>query len=233
MTFTPAQENTILSYMNSKIGHPYSESLSLRLGPTFFDCSGLVYDAMHAAGINIPRSDAIAASEANWLGANGAQVIKDHSQIQQGDIVFFHGAAPGPSNYGGIGHVGVAESGSSYVSAFDTALGVVKQPLDANDGFVVAMRLGKGGTGSPQPNTGGTGGAGITGISWPSQITDFFGQAKDFATAIMWIMQPGSWLRIVAFLAGVALLLFAIHALIAAANGEPLVKMPPVIPVPV
>jgi hypothetical protein len=49
----------------------------------------------------------------------------------------------------------------------------------------------------------------------------------------MWLAQPSSWVRIGAFIAGVALLLFAIHALIAAATGAPMVSMPKTIPVPV
>jgi hypothetical protein len=231
MTFSQTQINTIVSYMDSKIGHPYSEGLNVRLGPTFFDCSGLVYEAMHAAGINIPRSDAIAASEANWLGSNGAQQIKDVSQVQKGDIVFFTGAAPGASNYGPIGHVGVAQGNGQYVSAYDTALGVTTTKL-TGDHFVIGMRLNnKGASPGNTPAPAGGGGGGI--LSIPSEITNFFTDANKFITLLMWLAQPSSWLRIGAFVVGVGLLLFAIHALIAAANGTPLVKMPSVIPVPV
>jgi hypothetical protein len=230
MTFTSTEANAIVSYMQSKIGHGYSEALSgpdIRFGPIDFDCSGLVYDAMKAAGINIPQSDAIASSEANWLGSNGAQVIKSASQLQNGDIVFFTGAAPDPSNYGPIGHVGVALGNGNYVSAYDTAKGVTTTPV-AGDHFVVAMRLGPGGTGTA-PASDNSGGI----ISWPTDITGFFSDADHFVTALMWIAKPGSWVRIVAFLAGIILLLFAIHSLIAAANGEPIVQAPKVVPIPV
>jgi hypothetical protein len=76
-------------------------------------------------------------------------------------------------------------------------------------------------------------GAGGGILSIPSEITGFFSDANKFVTLLMWLAQPSSWLRIGAFLVGIGLLLFAIHALIAAANGEPLVKMPQSIPVPV
>jgi hypothetical protein len=79
-----------------------------------------------------------------------------------------------------------------------------------------------------------TGSGGLGGIlQIPTEITNFFGEADKFVTLLMWIAQPSSWLRIGAFIAGVALLLFAIHAMIAAGTGEPLVKMPSVIPVPI
>lgn len=88
---------------------------------------------------------------------------------------------------------------------------------------------GAGVTATPAGTGGGSGGI----LDIPSQITGFFSDANKFVTLLMWIAQPSSWLRIGAFIAGIALLLFAIHALIAAANGDPLVKMPSVIPVPV
>lgn len=80
---------------------------------------------------------------------------------------------------------------------------------------------------------GGTGlGSGILGI--PPQITGFFTQANTLITALMWLLQPSSWVRIGAFLVGAALLLFAIHALIAVGEGgDILPKAPAVVPIPV
>jgi hypothetical protein len=50
----------------------------------------------------------------------------------------------------------------------------------------------------------------------------------------MWIVQPSSWLRIAAFIVGIALLLFAVHALIAVGEGgEIMPKMPNIVPVPI
>lgn len=77
---------------------------------------------------------------------------------------------------------------------------------------------------------GGSGGL----LSIPSQITGFFSQANSFVTALMWIVQPGSWLRIGAFVAGIALLLLAIHAFLAVGEGDSILpKAPKIVPVPV
>ena len=74
---------------------------------------------------------------------------------------------------------------------------------------------------------------GLPGFSWPSEITSFFSDASAFTDKLMWLVMPSSWLRIAAGLAGLALLLFAIHALIAAGEGAPIFRMPNVVPVPV
>jgi hypothetical protein len=80
--------------------------------------------------------------------------------------------------------------------------------------------------------TGGGGGGGI--LSIPSEITGFFSEADKFVTLLMWLAQPSSWLRIGAFLVGVGLLLFAIHALIAVGEGGDIMpKMPNIVPVPI
>jgi hypothetical protein len=220
---------TMLSYMMKEIGKGYTEENPERFGPNEFDCSGLVYDAAKAAGIDIPQSDAIASSEAEYFSKlPGAQVIKNSSQVQAGDLVFFTGSSPDPSSFGPIGHVGIATNSTQYVSAYDTQEGVIVNPIGSgNGGFVVGVRL----PGSVTAAADASGGGSI--LQWPGEITGFFTDADKFVTAAMWLASPGSWVRIGAFLAGVCLLLFAIHAMIAAANGEPLVKTPSVIPVPV
>ena len=91
----------------------------------------------------------------------------------------------------------------------------------------------------PTPVGGSAGGGGGGGnpladlFSFPSQIINFFGDANSFVNKLMWLVNPASWLRIGAFLVGVVLLLFAIHAFIAVGEGKPIVSMPQVIPVPV
>src|SRR5271155_3056278 len=90
-----SQINKMLSFMESKEGHGYSQAS--RFGPSTYDCSGLVYEAALAAGVPLPRSDAIADLEAVWFSdANGAGVIHDQSKIQKGDILFFTGSDPDP-----------------------------------------------------------------------------------------------------------------------------------------
>jgi hypothetical protein len=75
--------------------------------------------------------------------------------------------------------------------------------------------------------------SGLPGFSFPGEITGFFHDAQAIVDKLMWLAMPSSWLRIGAFLIGVALLLFAIHALIAVGEGAPIFKMPNVVPVPV
>jgi murein DD-endopeptidase MepM/ murein hydrolase activator NlpD len=81
--------------------------------------------------------------------------------------------------------------------------------------------------------------ASTTGISlpgilgFPTEITGFFHDAKAFIDALLWIVNPASWLRIGSFMVGVLLILFAIYALMKVGSDEPLFKLPQVVPVPV
>ena len=129
-----------LSYMNSKNGEAYSESN--RWGEPPFDCSSLVWCALNAAGVPIPggpsdNGAALANTEANWLGTwSGATKIS--GTPGGGDVLAFTGASPGPSNYGPIGHIGMAENANSYISAYDTASGILQEPIS---GVVVGFSL--------------------------------------------------------------------------------------------
>lgn len=72
---------------------------------------------------------------------------------------------------------------------------------------------------------------GILGI--PTQITQFFSDANTLITALSWLVQPSSWVRIGAFIVGVALLLIAVHAFLAVGEGGDLLpKAPAIVPVP-
>lgn len=70
-------------------------------------------------------------------------------------------------------------------------------------------------------------------FSWPGEITTFFNDASSFVDKLMWLAMPSSWLRIGAFLVGLGLLLFAIHALVAVGEGAPIVPKLNIMPVPV
>ena len=79
-----------------------------------------------------------------------------------------------------------------------------------------------------------TGIPGLGFLAWPGEITKFFSEAQTFVDKLMWLAMPSSWLRIGAFLVGVALLLIAIRALIAAGEGAPIMPpMPNIVPVPI
>lgn len=70
-------------------------------------------------------------------------------------------------------------------------------------------------------------------LDFPGEILNFFSEAKLFVDALLWITHPENWVRIVAFLVGVALLGVAAHALISVAEGEPMIPDISIMPVPV
>jgi Bacteriophage peptidoglycan hydrolase len=228
-----AEVSAMLAFMVAQIGKPYSEAVPGRFGPNEYDCSGLVFTAASKAGIPFPGNsssdsgDVTANTEANYLGTlPGVTKITNASQIKTGDVLFFQGSDPAPSNYGPIGHVGMAFSPTTLISAYDTAEGITKTPI-SQDQFVVGFRLTGGSVSAP--SGGGSGGSNSIGIDWGSLPQDF----QDFDNVIKYMLAPTTWLRIVAFLVGAALIIFAIHALIAVGKGEPLISMPSTIPVPV
>jgi cell wall-associated NlpC family hydrolase len=230
---TAAEVAAMLAFMVAQEGKPYSEAVPGRFGPNEFDCSGLVFTAAAKAGIPFPGNastdsgDVLANTEANYLGTlPGVTKITNASQIKTGDVLFFTGSAPGPSNYGPIGHVGMAFSPTTLISAYDHAEGITKTPI-SQDQFVVGFRLTGGDVSAPaDSNTPTSGGLGI---DWGDLPQDF----QDFDNVVKYILAPTTWIRIVAFLVGAALIIFAIHALIAVGKGEPLISMPSTIPVPV
>lgn len=74
----------------------------------------------------------------------------------------------------------------------------------------------------------------LPGFSFPSEITTFFSDGTAFVDKLMWLAMPSSWVRIAAFLIGLALLLFAIHALVAVGEGAPIMpQLPNIVPVPI
>jgi hypothetical protein len=88
---------------------------------------------------------------------------------------------------------------------------------------------GSGTTGGDSANS--TGAAGL--LNLPSEITGFFKDGKTFVDALLWIVNPASWVRIGAFVAGLALLALAIYGLVMNnSGGSPIPKINPV-PVPI
>jgi peptidoglycan DL-endopeptidase CwlO len=108
----------------SKVGAPYSYGA---VGPSSFDCSGLVMWAERQAGVSVPHS-----SYAQY----GMGSAVPASQIQAGDLVFFNTAGSGASD------VGIATSSTTAVSA--TTHGVMTHPIRSGywgEHFVGARRL--------------------------------------------------------------------------------------------
>lgn len=136
-------ERSMLNFMMSKRGQPYSQAN--RWGEPPWDCSSLVWEAAHHAGVPIPKSQAIANLEANWF-RNSAWAKASHdyavlgrSQTQPGDIVFSRGAGPSGSTFGPVGHVGMVIGPDQMISALGSRYGVTTSHID---GFQGAIRLG-------------------------------------------------------------------------------------------
>jgi hypothetical protein len=236
-TITSAMVSKMLAFMVAAEGKGYSEAANLRLGPTDYDCSGLVYEAAKSAGINIPQGDDIANLEANYLGSlPGVTVIKNSADIKTGDVLFFTGAEPGSSNYGAIGHTGMALSNSTFVSALGTGYGVVAEPDSYGGGFVVGMRLTGGTVTDPSSSSDSSSGQGVLGdlAGLGSVATSIGGLAKDFdnvSTAFSHLIDPSFWFRIGAFLVGLALLGGAVYTLVKASGVD--VPTPTIVPIPI
>lgn len=98
-----------------QLGHAakgYSENLSLRLGPDYYDCSGLVY----ATYTKLGETGVPLVSETQW---NWVQRIP-RSQLQPGDLVF----AQFPGDNASPGHVGIYVGNNQVYSAEDPAQGI-------------------------------------------------------------------------------------------------------------
>lgn len=207
----------IVAEVKKFAGFPYVYGAA---GPSSFDCSGLVQFTLSKLGVsNVPRT-----SEEQWQWSQKISA----SQLQPGDLVF----AQFPGDNASPGHVGVYVGNGQILSAEDPAHGVGNSTLSSWAGHIV----GYGRVPSSTPGTQNatlTAAGGLPGFSWPTEITTFFNDTSAFIDKLMWLAMPSSWLRIGAFLAGAALLLFAIYAFIRAGQGEPLVKTPSTIPVPV
>lgn len=93
----------------SKIGSPYEWG---GIGPSAFDCSGLMYWAYQQQGITIPRT-----SGAQMAG--GTPISRE--ELQPGDIVGY---------YAGASHVGMYAGNGMIVHASDYGIPVQVVPLD-------------------------------------------------------------------------------------------------------
>jgi hypothetical protein len=91
------------------------------------------------------------------------------------------------------------------------------------------------GSSSSSGNTTGDTATGIGGLlSWPSDITGFFDDAKTFLDAAMWLVKPSSWVRIGSLVFGLFVLGAAFYVFTQIGSGQSLTaNAPKVVPVPV
>lgn len=205
-------EENALEFMLKQVGKRYSQAS--RYGPDSWDCSGLVWGASHQAGIPMPggpgpnNAAAIVDPELQWVGAQpGSTVITDPKQVQRGDYIGFHASDQG--TFGSakmidgdylmvgkkkiltMGHIGMVVDPKTYVSAYDTQMGVITSPI-AGDQFGVAVRLGGTAAG---PLGGATGSEMQNGIELYQYLkTNLFGGNKIAAAgAIASIWGESTW----------------------------------------
>lgn len=93
--------STLISHAKGKLGSPYSYGSR---GPNRFDCSGFVgYSYEKALGIKLPR-------DSRSMSVTGVSVKK--SDLQEGDLVFFH---TGGGNR--VSHVGIYIGDGNFIHA--------------------------------------------------------------------------------------------------------------------
>jgi cell wall-associated NlpC family hydrolase len=110
-----------VAYVESKVGkggYVYGDT-----GPTYFDCSGLMYAAWAAAGMSIPRT-----SEEQ---AAASTTFSDASKLEPGDFIFFYGSSPS--------HVGMYVGNGMFIDARNESVGIVWGSLDPSSKYYSYM----------------------------------------------------------------------------------------------
>jgi len=105
----------------------------------------------------------------------------------------------------------------------------IQNRIAAAEWVAAAAQSGNWGTSAGTPDSGSPSGGGLLGI--PSEIGDAF---DDLDKVVKFLIAPSNWVRIAAFLAGVALILIAAYSFIAVGEGSgggP--QMPTIVPIPV
>jgi cell wall-associated NlpC family hydrolase len=117
---------TAVSFAIAQLGKPYVWGAK---GPNAFDCSGLVQAAWAAAGVAL---DAGTTSQ-----VHDGTAITSLALAQPGDLLFIPGSLGSPSN---PRHVGLYAGHGLVINAYDSATGVIVQPLSSWARQIVAIR---------------------------------------------------------------------------------------------
>lgn len=132
---TDPTQKTVASFVLSKVGYPYSQSL--RNSGKAFDCSSLAFYGWKSAGVDISfNGSTTAAAEAEGLKD---KTVKE-KDIQPGDLIFYSYTTNG--RYKNISHVGIYVGNGKMVEAVDEAHGVCLGNYH-NGGLVMICRSGK------------------------------------------------------------------------------------------
>lgn len=131
----PAQRAAV-TYALAQLGKPYVWGAK---GPNGFDCSGLMLAAWASAGVPIP---------AGTVNQKTAGTPASPANIAPGDLVFIPGSLGSPDN---PRHVGMYVGQGLVVNAYDSATGVVLQPLSDWADEITHVRHIAGPAGAPAP----------------------------------------------------------------------------------
>jgi len=118
-----ASSGSVVGYAQQFLGVPYVWGGT---SPSGFDCSGFVQYVYAHVGVSIPRT-----SQAQF----GAGTAVSQSNLQPGDLVFFHDDGSGP------GHVGMYIGGGNIIHAPHTGDVVKIVPLSYMSGYCGARRV--------------------------------------------------------------------------------------------
>lgn len=183
------QADTAIAYALAQVGKPYVFGAS---GPNAYDCSGLVMAAYAQAGITLPHS--------TYLMVNLGTAV-DPAQIQPGDLRF-------PE----AGHVQLYLGGGNIVEA-PTAGENVRVVKAWGDSWRVRRVAAEPGTGASIPTGSSPNTIPTISASPINAISDVTGALGHIGDALGFLIDPHNWLRALMFLAGIALVLFAVYRL--------------------
>ncbi|MEW6553839.1 MAG: NlpC/P60 family protein [Actinomycetota bacterium] len=115
----PPYASAVVQVAYAQLGKPYQYAGS---GPNVFDCSGLVMYCYAQVGVSLPHS--------SYMQARCGTPVS-YADLQQGDLVFFHG----------YGHVGMYIGGGQYIHAPQTGDVVRIANLGVRRDFCGAVRI--------------------------------------------------------------------------------------------
>lgn len=95
------------------------------------DCSGLVQAIYSKLGVKVPRTTYEQAK-------SGKRVPL--SNLLPGDLVFYHTGGRDPNGIGSLSHVAIYLGNGKVISALNRRAGITVQPLNNNNGAVMAVR---------------------------------------------------------------------------------------------
>lgn len=204
----------------------------LGAGPLFALGSGII-TSVHNAGwpgagtfIAIKLDDTSGPSQYVYYAEDITPAVKIGQRVTAGQVV---GHATGGATGIEVGWAAPPGSGAALAHGASGATG------PGQNFFNLVKSLGGIGGSGTSGNATTTGFNPLDGLSGlTSSLTGFFGQFGDMFKIFHNIIQPSFWLRIGAFFAGVVLLAFGIHALIAANNPEAhlMPSAPTIVPIP-